>query len=152
MHEAAADDDLQLYLFPTDEHGLPNHQRSFGAFGGRYSGLMAWNQNSRGFFRYHRIHRIHRAQTGSMRDKFSYYHIVTRGETLFSVAENYLGRNGFRHIGALIDANPWLKNAAQQPLDGGYAPWRRVIKGWDPKVSDVPVNAALNLSNVVLKD
>ena len=149
MHEAAADDDLQLYLFPTDEHGLPNPQRSFGAFGGRYSGLMAWNQNSRGFFRYHRIHR---AQTGSMRDKFSYYHIVTRGETLSSVAENYLGRNGFRHIGALIDANPWLKNAAQQPLDGGYAPWRRVIKGWDPKASDVPVNAALNLSNVVLKD
>lgn len=149
MHEAAADDDLQLYLFPTDEHGLPNHQRSFGAFGGRYSGLMAWNQNSRGFFLYHRIHR---AQTGSMRDKFSYYHIVTRGETLSSIAQIYLGRNGPRHIGALIDANPWLKNAAQQPRDGGYAPWRRVIKGWDPKVSDVPVNAVLNLSNVVLEN
>ena len=84
MHEAAADDDLQLYLFPTDEHGLPNHQRSFGAFGGRYSGLMAWNQNSRGFFLYHRIHR---AQTGSMRDKFSYYHIVTQGETQSSIAQ-----------------------------------------------------------------
>ena len=41
MHEAAADDDLQLYLFPTDDSGLPDHNRSFGAFGGRFSGLIA---------------------------------------------------------------------------------------------------------------
>lgn len=25
MYQAAADDDLQLYLFPIDEHKLPNH-------------------------------------------------------------------------------------------------------------------------------
>jgi hypothetical protein len=149
MRQAGADDDLQLYLFPTDEHGLPNHQRSFGAFGGRYSGLIAWNQNSRGFFLYHPIHR---RQASSMRDKFSYYHIVTEGETLSSIAESYFGRNGSRHVGAFIDANPWVKDAAQQQLDGGYAPWRRVIKGWDPKVSDVPVNGVLNLSNVVLEN
>jgi Tol biopolymer transport system component len=41
MHEVAADDDLQLYLFPTDDSGLPDHNRSFGAFGGRFSGLIA---------------------------------------------------------------------------------------------------------------
>ena len=52
MHEAAADDDLQLYLFPTDDSGLPDHNRSFGAFDGRFSGLIAWNQNPRGFFLY----------------------------------------------------------------------------------------------------
>lgn len=121
MHEAAADDDLQLYLFPTNEYGLPNHQQSFGDFGGRYSGLIAWNKNSRGFFLYHRILR---GQTGSMRDKFSYYHIVTRGDMLSSTDESYLGRNGSRYVGALIDANPWLNDAAQQPLDGGSAPWR----------------------------
>ena len=59
---------------------------------------------------------------------------------------------GGTDLGALIDANPWLNDAAQQPLDGGSAPWRRVIKGWDSKVSDVPVNAVLNLFNVVLKN
>lgn len=87
-----------------------------------------------------------------MRDKFSYYHIVTEGETLSSIAESYFGRNGSRHVGAFIDANPWPKDAAQQQLDGGYAPWRRVIKGWDPKVSYGPVNGVLNLSNVVLSE
>ena len=41
MHQVGADDDLQLYLFPTDENGLPDDKRSFGAFGGRYSGFIA---------------------------------------------------------------------------------------------------------------
>ena len=87
-----------------------------------------------------------------MRDKFSYYHNVAQGETLSSIAGSYFGQNGSRHIGALIDANPWFKDAAQQPLDGGCAPWRRVIKRWDPKVSDEPVNAVLNLSNFMLEN
>ena len=84
-----------------------------------------------------------------MRDKFINYHIVVQGETLSSIAESYLGRNGSRHRSALIDANSWLKDVAQQQLDGGYAPWHRVIKGCDPKVSDLRVNAALNPPNVV---
>jgi hypothetical protein len=50
MHDAEADDDTQLYLFPTNENGLPDYKRSIGAFGGRYSRFIAWNQNSKGFF------------------------------------------------------------------------------------------------------
>ena len=48
--EAEADDDTQLYLFSTNANGLPDYKRSIGAFGGRYSRFIAWNQNSQGFF------------------------------------------------------------------------------------------------------
>ena len=40
MHEAAAAA-LQLDLFPTDGGRLPDHKRSFGDCGGRFSSFMA---------------------------------------------------------------------------------------------------------------
>ena len=156
VHEAAADDDLQLYLFPTDDSGLPDHNRSFGAFGWRFSGLIAWNQNSRGFFHYCGIcdgqtDRQAGSQTYNMGEKFTYYHIVAKGETLASIAEIYLGTGGAQHVGALLNANPRLKALDQQiSLESRIHPWGRVMTDWNQDHSDVPANAVLNISDVLL--
>jgi hypothetical protein len=150
MHEAEADDDTQLYLFPTNANGLPDYKRSIGAFGGRYRRFIAWNQNSQGFFLFCRgCH----GPTDRVGEKFSYYHIVAKGETLASIAEGYLGRDGSQQVGAIINANPWLKDLDQSVAsESRLHPWGRVIKDWDRTQSDVPENLLLNISNVMLEN
>ena len=86
-------------------------------------------------------------------EKFSYYHIVAKGETLASIAEGYLGRDGSQQVGAIINANLWLKDLDQSVAsESRLHPWGRVIKDWDRTQSDVPENLLLNISNVMLEN
>lgn len=88
-----------------------------------------------------------------MCEKFISKHIVAKSETLASIAEGYLGPDGAQQVGTIVNANPWLKDTDQSGASGnGYYSGRRVIKGWDRNQSDVPANAVLNISDVLLKD
>ena len=91
MHESEADDDTQLYLFLTNENGLPDYKRSLGAFGGGYSKFIAWNQNSQGFLLF--CWGCY-GTTDRVGEKFSYYYIVAKEETLARLAVGYLGMDG----------------------------------------------------------
>ena len=91
--------------------------------------------------------------TDRVGEKFSYYHIVAKGETLASIAEGYLGRDGSQQVDAIINANLWLKDLDQSVAsESRLHPWGRVIKDWDRTQSDVPENLLLNISNVMLEN
>ena len=91
--------------------------------------------------------------TDRVGEKFSYYHIVAKGETLASIAEGYLGRDGSQQVGAIINANPWLKDLDQSVAsESRLHSWGRVIKDWDWTQSDVPENLLLNIFNVMLEN
>ena len=70
-----------------------------------------------------------------------------------SIAEGYLGIDGAQKVGAILDANPYLKDLNQfGASESRLRPWGRIIKNWDRNQSDVLENCLLNIPDVMLEN